>query len=88
MVGWGICACSKHMFNIENAISRVAIAFSLICVLIALGALIIELHRDLRDLKEAYKQQYGREYSDGPSKVKYLFSKAYGFFCRFFSLLR
>ena len=65
------------------------IVIGVLCVLeCALINLLIDGHRLLRDMKDAYKEQYGREYRDEPGQIKKLACHFYGFLCRFFRLLR
>jgi len=60
----------------------------LLCMLLSLCSSLIFEYRDLRDMKEIYKEKYGREYSDGPSQTKKAFIKFCSFLCRFLGLTR
>lgn len=60
----------------------------LLWMLLSLCSSLISEYRDLRDMKEIYKEKYGREYSDDPSQTKKAFIKLCGFLGRFIGLTR
>ncbi len=60
--------------------------FILFCLLIGLAWIQVGNYRLLRELKESYKKQHGREYSYEPGQIKNLSCQLRCLLSRFFGL--
>ena len=68
-------------------LSHLIIVVILFCLLCALILFQVDNCRLLRELKDSYKKQYGREYRDEPSQIMNFVRQVYSFIRRLFSLL-